>query len=160
MRTRGGTVRTMVEPVRVPDLSSRPYGLEVQRAMAAPPPVLYRAWTERFDHWFAALGSVLMRPAVNEPFFFETEYQGMRSPHYGRFLRLVPDQVVELTWATGAGGTEGTETVLAVEFTPKDSGTRLRLAHAGFADEPTRDRHSQAWPLVLEQLDQRTAEPA
>ncbi|WP_433198014.1 SRPBCC family protein [Nocardia sp. CA-107356] len=150
----------MVEPVRVPDLSSRPYGLEVQRAMAAPPPVLYRAWTERFDHWFAAPGSVLMRPAVNEPFFFETDYQGMRSPHYGRFLHLVPDQVVELTWVTGAGGTEGTETVLTVEFTPKDSGTRLRLAHAGFADEPTRDRHSQAWPLVLEQLDQRTAEPA
>ncbi|WP_327094347.1 SRPBCC domain-containing protein [Nocardia vinacea] len=150
----------MIEPVRVPDLSSRPYGLEVERTMTAPPPALYRAWTERFDHWFATPGSVLMRPAVNEPFFFETEYQGMRSPHHGRFLRLVPDQIVELTWVTGAGGTDGAETVVTVELVPTDTGTRLRLAHAGFADEAARDRHSQAWPMVLEQLDRRTAEPA
>lgn len=154
-----GTVRNMVEPVRVPDLSSRPYGLEVERMMAASAPVLYRAWTEQFDHWFAAPGSVLMRPAVNEPFFFETDYQGMRSPHYGRFLRLNPDQLVELTWVTGTGGTDGAETTVTVHFAPTDYGTRLSLAHAGFADEPSRDRHSQAWPMVLEQLDQRTGTP-
>ncbi|WP_433712322.1 SRPBCC family protein [Nocardia sp. CA-084685] len=150
----------MFEPVRVPDLSSRPFGLEVERTMTAPPSALYLAWTERFDHWFAAPGSVLMRPVVNTPFFFETDYQGMRSPHYGRFIRLIPDQIVELTWVTGAGGTEGAETMVTVELMPIDSGTRLRLAHAGFADEAARDRHSQAWPLVLEQLDQHTGEPA
>ncbi len=128
--------------------------------MTAPPPALYRAWTERFDDWFAAPGSVLMRPAVNAPFFFETDYQGTRNPHYGRFIRLIPNQLVELTWVTGAGGSEGAETVVTVELVPTASGTRLRLAHAGFADEAARDRHSQAWPLVLEQLDQRIAEPA
>ncbi|MEV5838219.1 hypothetical protein [Nocardia sp. NPDC052112] len=54
-------------------------------------------------------GSVRMRPAVNEPSFFETDYQGMRSPHYRRFLRLIPARLVGLTWVTGAGGTEGVE---------------------------------------------------
>lgn len=148
----------MVDSIRVPDLSSRPHSLETERVMAAPPNVLYRSWTEQFDRWFAAPGSVIMRGAVNEPFFFETEYQGTRHPHYGRFLQLVPDELVKLTWVNGAGGTEGAETVVTVALEPAASGTRLRLSHAGFADAAALDRHREAWPLVLEQLDQRTSD--
>jgi len=34
--------------------------------MTLPPRVLYHAWTEQFDRWFAAPGSVLMKPEVLE----------------------------------------------------------------------------------------------
>lgn len=146
-----------VRPTHMPDLSARPLDLTVERRMAATPATLYRAWTERFDSWFAAPGSVLMRAAVNEPFFFETEGGGQRHPHYGRFLRLDPDRLVQLTWVTGTGGTEGTETVVTVELSPVANGALLRLTHAGFPHQTARDGHEQAWPIVLAQLDERTA---
>src|SRR5271167_438077 len=145
--------------IRVPDLSARPFDLAVERTFAARAALLYEAWTTGFDRWFAAPCSVLMRPEVNAVFFFETEFKHesapaiQRHPHYGRFLRLVPDRLVEMTWVTGALGTEGAETVVTVELTPENAGCRLRLAHAGFADAAARDRHREAWPWVLDRID-------
>jgi uncharacterized protein YndB with AHSA1/START domain len=71
-----------------------------------------------------------MTAKVNALFFWQTDFEGQRHPHYGRFLRLEPDRLVELTWITGTGGTNGAETVVTIELTPRDSGTQLKLTHA------------------------------
>ncbi len=144
---------------RQPDLSTRPFRLSVQRQFSLPLTLLYKAWTAEFDRWFAAPGSVLMTGEVDKPFFFETEFKPegkptvQRHPHYGRFLALDPDRLVQLTWLTGEGGTKGAETVITVELTPNDSGTLLQLTHEGFPDQESLEAHHQAWPMVLEQLE-------
>ena len=114
--------------------------------------VIYHAWTKAFDSWFAAEGSVIMAGEAGTTFFFETEMDGKRHPHYGRFLRLVPNELVEMTWMTGSPGTSGAETVVTLEIRSDGGASHLKLTHAGFYDEAARDGHEEAWPLVFEHM--------
>ncbi|BCB88540.1 SRPBCC family protein [Phytohabitans suffuscus] len=141
----------MTEPIRPPDLSARPYGLVVERTFPVPPPALFHAWTAGFDTWFAEPGAIMLTPEVDRPYFFETFHAGQRHPHYGRFLRVEPDRLLELTWLNEAG-TRGHETVLTVELRPEGEGTAQRLTHRGFPDDRTRAEHEDAWRLLLERL--------
>lgn len=138
-----------------PDLSSRPLHMTCEHTVNASPAEVYAAWTERFDTWFAQAGTVSMVAEAGRPFFFYTPDAWGRHPHYGRFLALEKDKLVEMTWMTGDGsaeGTQGAETVLRVELVPEGSATKVRLTHSGFVSEKSRDGHEENWPLALEEL--------
>ena len=84
--------------------------IEIERLMAASPPELFGAWTRRFDEWFASPGEIAMDAREEAPFWFDVVFEGEHHAHYGRFLRLVENELLTLTWVTGHGGTEGAET--------------------------------------------------
>ena len=145
----------MTRSIPEPDLSLRPHDSHVERWTPLPPSRLYRAWTQEWDLWFARPGTVVMESQPGQPWFFEVDFQGKRHPHYGRFIRLVPGRLVEMTWVTGKGGTEGAETLLTVEFIPENNGTRVRLSHRGFPHAEAAIENQAAWPLVLAQQEAR-----
>jgi uncharacterized protein YndB with AHSA1/START domain len=155
----------MSQPVRWPDHQGESFTLTVEHSMAAAPAAIYRAWTQQFDRWFAEPGSVLMTGEVNAPYFFETvhrfegEKPDLRHAHYGRFLRLDPDRLVEMTWMTGRLGTRGAETVVRVEITPEGAGAHVKLTHSGFYDIAARDQHADGWREVLPRQDAALAAP-
>ena len=137
----------------IPDLSTRPHSLTIDRLMKASARELYEAWTSRFDVWFAQPGETIMVPEIDRPFFFYNRHDWGRHAHYGRFIELEQDKLIVMTWLTGKGGTFGAETVVRVELIPQSTGTLLRLTHSGFEDDQSRAGHAAAWPEGLEILD-------
>jgi len=129
------------------------YTLDIDRVISIPAETVYRAFTDRLDEWFGATGSLVITPEVGGLYNFETEMDGQRHPHYGRFLELVPGKRVSMTWLTGNPGTLGAETVVTVDLTEQQDGTQVRISQSGFYDEASRDGHEEAWPLVLEHLE-------
>lgn len=145
-----------MSPVPRPDLSTRPLQMTCAHTVTAKPADVYAAWTERFDIWFAQAGTVSMVPEPGRPYFFYNRDAWGRHPHYGRFLDLEKNQLVEMTWMTGNGtaeGTEGAETILRIELVPKGAGTEIRLTHSGFVSEESCSGHEENWPLALKELD-------
>ena len=140
-----------------PDLSDRPFAAKIERVLQISPHLVYSAFTTEWERWFARPGTACVEPG--RPFFFETEHNNQRHPHYGRYLRLEPYRLVELTWLTGKAGTQGAETILAVEIIPSDSGSKIKLTHKGFYDEAAASQHQDAWQgPVLDHLERRFME--
>ena len=143
----------MPEPF-VPDLSSRPFSMTVERQMAAAAECIYDAWTRTFDKWFAQPGELIMTPNEGSLFFFYNRHDWGRHAHYGRFLELIKNERVRMTWLTGAPGTYGDETVIEVALSPRERGTLLRLTHSGFSTKEACKAHQDNWPAALEALDE------
>ena len=140
-----------------PDLSARPLQTTCAYTVNARPEEVFAACTTRFDAWFAQPGTLVMVLEPGHPYFFYNRDEWGRHPHYGRFLEVKENRLIEMTWMTGNGtdeGTAGAETVLRIELVPKGGATEVRLTHSGFVSEKSRDGHEENWPLALEILNE------
>lgn len=136
------------------------HALTITRTSPRSAAALYRAWTTRWHAWFAGADTIRMQAEAGAPFFFDVVQlfpdgqDPVRHAHYGRFLRLVPDALVSLTWVTGAGGTAGAETTLTVHLDAVAGDfTQVTLTHEGFATAQARDTHDAAWRVILAHQD-------
>lgn len=140
-----------------PDLSTRPLHMTCEHTVNAKPSEVYAAWTKRFDLWFAQAGTVSMVPEPGRPYFFYNRDEWGRHPHYGRFLEVTENRLIEMTWMTGNGtaeGTAGAETILRIELAPERAATKVRLTHSGFVSAESCTAHKENWPLALKELDE------
>lgn len=143
-----------------PDHSERPLQCSCTATLNAEPSDVYEAFTSRFDLWFAQPGAISMVPEPGRPYFFYNKDEWGRHPHYGRFLELIENEVVEMTWMTGNGtqeGTAGAETLLRIEIAPAGAATKVVLTHSGFVSEESRLGHEENWPLALVVLEEALA---
>ena len=143
-----------------PDLSSRPLHTSCAHTINASPRAVFDAWTTKFDLWFAQTGAMEMVPEPGRPYFFYNKEEWGRHPHYGRFLEVKQDELIEMTWMTGNGtdvGTQGAETVLRIELEAQGEATHVRLTHSGFVSEKSRDGHQENWPIALQILNDALA---
>jgi len=123
----------------------------------AAPGEVFTAWTNGLESWFAQAGSLSLVAEPGRPYFFYNRDEWGRHPHYGRFLEVKQNELIEMTWITGNGtavGTEGAETILRIELTSKGAATKLRLTHSGFVSKASCIGHEENWPLALKILDE------
>jgi len=139
-----------------PDLSERPLTMTCKHTVQASPRAVFDAWTVKLDSWFAQAGTLFMTAEPGRPYFFYNRDDWGRHPHYGRILDIIEGRLIEMTWMTGNGtavGTQGAETILRIELTPKEAATQIRLTHSGFVSEVSQKGHAENWPLALKLLD-------
>lgn len=140
--------------------------LEMTRAFAVPPRLLYEAWTgpEHLKHWQGApqgftvtSQEVDLRPGG--------EFRiCMRSPegvdHWlqGMYREVVPPQRLSFThtWLD-AKGKPGNETLVTITFADRGGKSELTLRQTGFPSVQARDGHKLGWNSTLDRLDQYLA---
>lgn len=132
--------------------------LEIERTFNAPLARVWAAWTDpdQLSQWFGPAGTevedVSLALEVDGEFSIR-----MRSPsgeqHHvcGRYLRIEPQACLEFTWYWTS--TPERESRVRVEFRAAGGGSRVKIHHDRFADNPTTQSHAQGWLSSLEQLE-------
>jgi uncharacterized protein YndB with AHSA1/START domain len=123
--------------------------LTVSRVIPASPAEVFRVWLDPKSPggpWFGS-ERVILNAVVDGLFFQAVGHQGKTFAHYGRFVRLEPDRVIEHTWVSEA--THGIESVVTVTLTPKDDDTLLTLLHSNLPDDEMGRGHEGGWKFVV-----------
>ena len=131
-----------------------PIVLELDRALAAPPERVFRAWTEPAElaRWFCP------NPELPTSAEVDLRVGGAYRIRMGTFEVAGVYRTVDAPralaftwgWATDA---EPARMLVTVTFEPLDGGgTRLRLRHERFVDDEERASHEWGWTRSLERL--------
>ena len=134
-----------------------PFECTVPRVIKAKADRLFKAWTdpEKARPWLTNGGTLVLQPHEGGLFFLDMIYNGHTYPHYGRYLQVKPDRLLEFTWMSQ--GTRGMETIVRVSFEPQGESTKLTITHSGLPDEKERADHHEGWTEILQWLEERAA---
>lgn len=133
-----------------------PVRVVVERVLPASPEEVYEAWTtpetlRRFmcPHPFTT-ATVEADVRVGGRFHIVMHDVDRDIEHRGEYRVLEPGRRLAFTWASPATGWE--PTLVTIELSPHEDGTRLVLVHEGLDTDDVRDRHRRGWTSIVEKL--------
>lgn len=132
-----------------------PERLVVERVLPASPAEVYDAWTTPETlRLFMCPGehrAVVVEADVRVGGRFRIVMRGERdTEHRGEYRVLERGRRLVFTWASPATGWQ--PTLVTIELSPHEDGTRLVLVHEGLATDDMRGRHRGGWTSILEKL--------
>ncbi|HZL00015.1 MAG TPA: SRPBCC family protein [Caulobacteraceae bacterium] len=138
------------------------YELAIERHIGAPPAIVWRAWTERLEEWWAPKPWTTrvieqdLRPGGRSALVMSGP-DGASEPMEGVILEVIPERSVVFTNAFTVGWIPRTPFMVGFfGFMPEGQGTRYRAGSRHW-DEAAMKRHEamgfmDGWAMVAAQL--------
>lgn len=112
------------------------------------PERIYAAWISS-DTVIAPARRMHIEPVIDGLYQLFMDESSTTPSNEGRFLQIVPNQLLRYTWEWHK---EGNVSEVKVRFTPENGGTNIQLSHSGFTTEQAAEMHSQGWDSYIEGL--------
>ncbi len=128
----------------------------VERILPAAPTEVFAAWLDR-DALRAFIGpgdantaEVEIDPHVGGRFRIIMRRDGSAVEHVGEYRAIDPPRRLVFTWQSP--NTEHRPTLVSIECTPHEDGTRLVLIHEQLPSDEAAERHEKGWTIRVEKL--------
>jgi len=133
--------------------------LVVERVLPGSPAEVYAAWTTPETLRLFMCPGDMTAPVVEADVrvggSFRIVMRGERDvEHRGEYRVLEPGRRLVFTWASPATGWQ--PTLVTIELSPHEDGTRLVLVHEGLATDDVRSGHRRGWTSIVEKLAHHT----
>ena len=132
-----------------------PERLVVERVLPGSPAEIYAAWTTPETLRLFMCPGTMTAPVVEADVrvggTFRIVMRGEREvEHRGEYRALEPGRRLVFTWASPVTG--WVPTLVTIELSPHEDGTRLILVHEGLATDDLRSGHRRGWTSIVEKL--------
>lgn len=135
--------------------------LNLRRTYAAPPDLVFRAFTEPalLERWFRPSAEVRvevdeldLRVGGRYRFLFHFP-DARRSAVIGEYRALARPHRLAFTWTWEPPDPHaGIDTLVTIDINEKNGGSEVVLTHASFPTEAIMRQHEQGWGAVLDSL--------
>ena len=135
--------------------------LQIERFIKVAPDRVYAALTDpaQLKQWLGPEGvrtrSLTADVRVGGKYRWDlTSPEGEEMSAFGEYRELIPGKKVVFTWKWDDDEVwENRTSLVAVEFSERESGTELLFTHEQLPSEESRDRHNEGWNSILDQLE-------
>ena len=120
---------------------------EINKTYLLPFPMatIYNAWIS-VNTIVAPATSMEIDPVVGGIYRLNIDTGNGQIYNEGKFLRIVPEQVIQYTWEWNG---DGDITEITVMFADHVGGTQIRLLHSGFISSENLKMHDDGWDSYI-----------